>query len=376
MVSGRSRSNMNSPGSKWLNILFVVSIALIIYLPLMFMHHGENVESLIDNRFLYEWDSEADPLYPMMNRYVNDRIGFRDVMLRNQMIVKDRLFFEPVMARGKDGHIFSTLITEQVDHEFLDRFGEYLSEVKRVCDERSIPFLFMLNPTKTSIYPEMLPDGYIYHRLHPQAIENTLEKYEIPYISTYYDLKALADQSIEVFNAEYDQNHWNDLGMFHGINVMLGALKDLGLHVELNEFDDYTHGTEMKYQATTHPFPLEEEVPNYSSKLRKYFKSVKDDYEFPNETMENKCLGVYANSTLDDEDAERLLIYQGSYMNRKIDFVIPQFKETMIIHSYHAIQFFEDYIELFEPDVFVFEQADYSLTRNYYEPELTEFLEP
>lgn len=366
---------MKSLGSKLLNLLFVVSIALIIYLPLIFMRHGKNVESLIDNRYLYEWDSEADPLYPMMVRYVNDRIGFREVMLRNQMIVKDRLFFEPVIARGNNGHIFPSHVVEAVDHEFLDRFGQYLSEVKRVCDERSIPFLFMLNPIKSSVYPDMLPDGYIYHRLHPHAIEETLEKYEIPYVSTYYDLKALADQSIEVFNVEYDQNHWNDLGMFHGVNAMLGALKDLGLKVELNELDDYIHGTQMKYQATTHPFPVEEGVLNYSSKLRESYDSAKDNYEFPDQIMQDKCIGVYTNSAIDQEEAERLLIYQGSYMNRKIDFVVPQFKETMIIHSYHAIQLFEDYLDLFEPDVFVFEQADYSLTSTYYEPELTEFLE-
>lgn len=365
---------MKYTGRKILNILFLVILGLIIYLPLMFMHHGENVESLIDNRFLYEWNGQADPFYPMMNNYVNDRIGFRANMLRNQMIVKDRLFFEPSMARGKDGHIFPTYKVEQVDHEFLDRFGQYLREVKKICDERSIPFLFMLNPIKTSIYPDKLPDGYVYHRLQPQAIEDMLDEYEIPYVSTYYQLKSLADQSVEIYNVEYDQNHWNDLGMFHGVNVMLEALQDLGVSVELNDLADYSYRTEMKHQATTHPFPIADEIPVYTSNLLHGLNSVKDEYEFPDEGMREKCLDIYTNTALDMKDSERLLIYQGSYMNRKVDFVLPQFNEVMLVHSYHAIQYFEDYLDLFEPDVFVFEQADYSLNGIYYEPELTGYL--
>ena len=51
------------------------------------------------------------------------------------------------------------------------------------CEERNVPFIYCLNPSKITVYEQYLPKGYHYKDKINQIMRIKLEEYGVNYIS-------------------------------------------------------------------------------------------------------------------------------------------------------------------------------------------------
>lgn len=75
-------------------------------------------------------------------------------------------------------------------------------------ETRGIPFLYCLNPAKTTVYARYLSDGYTYENKFNTAMLEALERYGVNYIE---NVSLLTEKSMDeqVYNVKYDAGHWN-----------------------------------------------------------------------------------------------------------------------------------------------------------------------
>ena len=67
-----------------------------------------------------------------------------------------------------------------------------------------------------------------------------------------------------------------------------------------------------------------------------------------------------------NEDGPRLLIFAGSYFNGKEKFLTENFSEVMKIHNYRNVIDYEYYINIFKPDLVLFESTEYTHSDYYF----------
>ena len=89
-------------------------------------------------------------------------------MILDYTILNDKLFGEmvhPSYTYGKDGYVFGAEIHMGIHYdEYHEAFADMVKKVQDYCDERSIPFLFVFNPSKPAVMTEYIAEGINYNR--------------------------------------------------------------------------------------------------------------------------------------------------------------------------------------------------------------------
>ena len=62
----------------------------------------------------------------------------------------------------------------------------------------------------------------------------------------------------------------------------------------------------------------------------------------------------------------------GSYFEYREKFIAESFSDTIFVHSYLNVQDFDYYFNIFQPDIVLFQTADYATTNSYYLQDLIE----
>ena len=75
------------------------------------------------------------------------------------------------------------------------------------------------------------------------------------------------------------------------------------------------------------------------------------------------------------ENLPKILVFQGSYLNRNGNFIINNASEEIGIHNYQNVLDAPKYINLYKPDCVVFEVAEYTFSNTYFNLERMENLE-
>lgn len=258
---------------KKIQVAFVVVLVLMICLVLAGTNTKPDAVSYIDNRKLAEWNGNVDAWF-------KDRVGFRDEMINAYTVLNDRLFNEmvhPTYQYGKDGYVFFKMSEERYDTVFLDLFCRYLREIQDYCAERGCRFLYCLNPSKTTVYQEFLPDGYEYkERFHSLMVER-LERYGVHYVDNVVYLQERAKEG-QIFNRQYDAGHWNDLGAFYGTDHMLAEVAKTEQGVRLFGKDDFEIDSILEESLPVSKFEINERVPDFRLKDTS-FKAITNDYQ-------------------------------------------------------------------------------------------------
>ena len=149
---------------KKIKILFLGILCVTLLLPLIKFNFEKNYASPIDNRMLTEWDLSGGDITEMAESYLNDRVGFRTEAIDIYTELNDKVYgmmVHPTYTYGKEGYVFFQMAFENPDPVFIDLFCAYLRQVQDYCQEREVPLLYCLNPSKTTIYQQYLPTGYI-----------------------------------------------------------------------------------------------------------------------------------------------------------------------------------------------------------------------
>ena len=344
-------------------IFFITLFLLIIVLPLCFMNLKPDQISEIDNSKLPEKSTIKN--VSSLENYLSKRLGFREKIINFYTKTNDVLFekmVHPTYTYGEDGYVFFKTNAEKKDNEYLDSFAELVKNMQEYTTQRGSYFLFIINPTKISVYREYLPKGYNFSNYRINYLKDKLEQLGVNYIDNTEYITELS-QKTQVFNKQYDAGHWNDIGAFYGMNNIYKKLQSDGIKVAQLDANDYN----IKYEnMTTLPvseFEINEDVPQYSLKSVNY--SLDRKY--------NRCIDIsekytyYRNTTNKTTDnAYKLLFFRGSYMNDKEKFVSNQFKQSYFIHNYGNSINFDYYYNIAQPDIVLFETVEYAIKENYY----------
>ena len=81
-------------------------------------------------------------------------------------------------------------------------------------------------------------------------------------------------------------------------------------------------------------------------------------------SVEHPAFSCFRNDK--NPDAPRLLLFHGSYLAGREWFLADSFSEVMSVEGYGNIQNIWKYFEIFQPDIVVFECADYAVSPELY----------
>ncbi len=357
---------------KKLQIISLLLFFTVLLLPMAFFNFASDAISEIDNRALAGNPfTESEDLTEGIENYINDRIGFRDQMISSYTVLNDKLFgkmVHPSYIYGKDGYVFGAGITT-VNYSFDDyhvTFADMVKEIQDYCEARGVPFLFVFDPAKPAIYPDKIAEGTNYDREWVDLFLAELDERGVNYLDNTVTLQNARNAGIAVFNQKYDANHWNDNGAFYGTQAILERMHDLNPNVHVNQLSDFIISSEHQDSLLVSNFPIDETVPSY---LLKGVETTEKTEEYSGIYLDEQfqSFGYTVNQARVDEGSPRTLMFQGSYMNSYGQkFMMNALGEYISVHDYQNVLDFPYYFNLFQPDLVVFEVAEYTLSDTYF----------
>ncbi len=353
---------------KVIDYLYIVLFLGILLIPLFFMNTKPYSVSETDNRTLaYAPDFGKKDFRPKFETYLKDRIGFRDEMITAYAKINDTVagdLSHPLYENGKDGYIFFGMHNVIRYGDYHRTFAEFVKAMQDYCEARGIRFYFAFEPEKTSVMRQYLPDGVNYDDSWVEEMLGYMDELGVHYI----DNKSLLmekSKSEQVFNVKYDAGHWNDLGSFYATNHILSRIhEDFPEITELSK-DEFTISTEVAQYLPVSHFEINETVPKFTLK-----ETWTDSSTAYSDGLDlNPSYKHFHYYTSDSEGAKslpRLLMFQGSYYNRGTQFFADRASEYIGVHSYQNVIDLDYYVNAFDPDIVIFEAAEYTFTDTYY----------
>lgn len=353
---------------KRIYFLRIIIFIAILIIPIVTINLKPNQISEIDNKALMEIsDIPKGDLTDNIEDFIEDRIGLRTSMINAYTIGMNVLFnymVHPSYEYGQDGYVFTKITNEDFNSEYQDIFSNYILKLQNYCNDRNIKFLYTVEPSKSSVYSEYLPTG----------VNNTTND------NLYYFLKLLDEKNInhvytgdtlikykndyQVFDKKYDANHWNETGAIIGISSILDRLNEMDSTINKFNIDNYNIGTVTHTTLPVSYFPINEKSTTYE---------LKDDNNIETiDTFNNKIkiseqfrnFSHYINKS--NLDAPKILIFAGSYFSGKLKFLTDSFSELILIHNYYNILNADYYINLFNPDIVLFESSEQTHNSYYF----------
>jgi len=361
---------------KGIKTAFLLLFALLLLAPLAAFRRGTGLVSEIDNRTLQENPLSSEErakggdLTAKLEKYVQDRIGFRDEMILGYTVLNDRLFgkmVHPSYCYGKEGYVFFQMSPPVEYSAYHEAFADMVKKLQDYCAARGVPFLFMFEPSKATVLPEYLPAGTRWNSGWVDEFFQALDARGVRYVDNRALLREKWDAGEAVFNRQYDAGHWNDLGAFYGVNAALEELrKDFpGIHV--NAMEEIHVTEELQTTLAVSKFPIRELTPRFEfpgMEVEDVTASLSGEV-WRNEGFQG--IGCYINPARLREGAPRALVFQGSHMNglgRK--FLQNALGEYDYIHNYQNVIDFDYYFNIFQPECVIFEVAESPLSDDRY----------
>lgn len=186
-------------------------------------------------------------------QFFNDRFAYRDRLIGARSFVDLKLFRVTGSSKvlyGKSGNFYyfdpanRRMIegTYPFKPKLLKAWKALLEERYSWCKEHGIDYYFVLAPTKSSIYPEYLPDSYphYYRETRTDVLLEFLKqtKSPVPVLDLRPSLRAAKGKLPLFFLTDL---HWNPLGSYYGYRSLINSLREahpeIGAPTELSEFD-------------------------------------------------------------------------------------------------------------------------------------------
>lgn len=348
--------------------LFLLILCVLLAVPLITFNFEKNYVSPIDNRMLTEWEPGDGDFTEMADSYIKDRIGFRTASIDAYTELNDKVYgmmIHPTYTYGQDGYVFFQMAYESPDPGFYDLFCSYLRKAQDYCEERGVPFIYCLNPSKITVYQEYLPKGYCYQDKVNTLMYENLEKYGINYI-TNEELLREKSKSEQVFDVEYDAGHWNDLGAFYGTNHLLEKVSLYFPQVKPREKEEFAIGTVHKDSLPVSHFKIDEDVPEFKDKNAENIENITEEYHALEMDLNYNALSCLVNHKEGAETLPRVLVFQGSYYNERPQYMQSAFQEYDAVHNYQNFINLDYYFNVFQPDCVILESAEYATNGVYF----------
>lgn len=356
---------------------FLLLFALALLVPLAAFRRGTEIRSEIDNRMLQENPfspeerAKGGDMTEKLEKYVQDRVGFRDEMILGYTVLNDRVFgrmVHPSYYYGKEGYVFPKIKEPAEYGAFHEDFADMVKEIQDYCEARGVSFLFAFEPSKSSVVREYLPAGVRRDAGWADAFLAALDARDIRYVNNLALLQNLWDAGEMVFNRQYDAWHWNDLGAFYGVNAILEELRGEFPGVHVNAMEEIRVSEELQTTLTGSRFPIRETTPLYEFPALAYEDLTAVYAGEVRRDRSHSGFGYYVNSARQGEGAPGTLVFQGSYMNgRGGKFLRNGLGEYVYVHNYQNVLDFDYYFNIFRPRCVVFEVTEYAMLTDYFQ---------
>ena len=357
-----------------LKICTLLVMAVLVAVPLALMNHKVDAVSDIDNRKLQELPGlSKSALYDgtyfsSAGSYAADRIGLRKEMIGAYSVLNDTAFgvmVHPTYEYGTDGYVFFRFGNTSYGADYVSAFADYILQMQEYCEARGIPFLYVISPEKTRIYEEYIPD-YVSELAHStEVLIPMLEERGINYVDQGEALLKAKEVGVQVFNVAYDAGHWNTEGMYAGVQMIIDRLQEMGIPVDDIDISEYEKVYTEQTSLPASNYPISVTTYKYGIKNGVSHAAVHDG-EF-NEGLElhpSYRSNSYYTSEQDEECS--VLMFQGSYYNTQGTMLQNQFSEFAMVHDYMNVFNLPYYLDVYQPDVVIFENADYTVSNSYY----------
>lgn len=351
---------------KVFDYLFILLVLCILIVPVIRMNREHYAVSEIDNRVLaFEPEFKDKTFHDDLEAYLKDRIGYRKDMIRVYNQINDIFAHEmthPSYTYGKDDYVFFKMHKNVEYGDYHIVFAQFLKSMQDYCEARGAKFYFAFEPEKLSIYREYLPSGVNYNDEWVEAFFEQLDELSVHYIdnSSYLQEQAKNEQ---VFSVQYDAGHWNELGCFYGTKNIMDRISQDFPSIPGMSFDDYEISTKVAQYLPVSEFTVNETIPSF--KLKESYRNVTTAYApYLEIDPSHKYFHYvrYENKT----DLPRMLVFQGSYYNSRPQFIASQCSEYIAVHNYVNVCNLDYYFQAFQPDVVLFEAAEYTFQEQYF----------
>ena len=357
---------------KIINSLFLIAFLAMITLPLIRIDPNTGRTSMTENRMLTDPPvmsvlfSQPAKFVQQFEEWFSDSIGFREQLiglqkkiegLNNPVQYTDGSY---IYLNGEQGHRYFAYTDgwmigkfqgkELLSKEQLSTLADALNDVHQYLDKRGIPMIMLISLDKDSVYPEYYPKSII-RGAEPIQVD-IITKYLQDYtdIDVYNIRERLTEEKEDYpsFNrAHGDLTHYNDIGAFLEYLELMEHLNFHFSEMVPYTFDDVT----IIYDEKEIPIlSLKQDAP-YVQLDASFFDNIEVERPFSWEQM------AFEN---EDKTLPTILFMRDSYTNGFIKYIAPHFGKTIAIH-YSNMENFKEYVDLYKPDIIVFEAAERQL---------------
>ncbi|MDO5729218.1 MAG: hypothetical protein Q4P71_06305 [Actinomycetaceae bacterium] len=303
--------------------------------------------------------------------YINDRIGFREAAINTYQDLEYAIFGTvgvPGLHAGTGGEIY-TDGAHWYNEGIVTGLADHVAAMQTYCEQRDIPFLYVIAPEKSEVYADNQAPGYpTGPRPVTKRLIELLEEREVEFLDlTPVLVEAKNETGERVFNRRYDPRHWNELGAFYGVNAIIERMRQWFPQLETNELDDFDISTDFAEYAVNSKFRIDDEYPRLE---------LKEELGSPDVRILDDARISYQHRTRDEtsskSDGPRLLSLSGSYFNPKQQFLGNQFKEMYTVHNYENVADLDYYVNIVRPEAVVFTTATYTINSDFFDTETLE----
>jgi len=368
--------------AKGVDIFFLVAFMVMLLLPMVFVDPSGGGVSEKENRMLASRPALTDirksptDFTRRFDRWFSDNIGLRESMInlhnhfdglttQSHYAEREGLF----LLVGQQGHHYFTAngrLTAKfagkgdlLSDEQLSGLVSRLKEINDFLFKRNIPFIVMFCAEKETVYPEYYPISII-RGPEPVELDRIVEHIKTKAeIDVFSNRQCLLDakESFLVFDKYYVNRtgitHFNEAGAFFSYQELIKHINKYFPEMLPLPLEDIT----ITYDENEVAAVLLKE-PHHRRLDSDFFDNVSLAYSLKPEftsAFENNDLTL--PTALFMRDSNFGIMPPRLRLSR---FVPEHFGRTITIH-YENMQYFEDYVELYNPDIVIFECAEWQL---------------
>ena len=217
------------------NLIFIIIFILLLILPAVsmpFFANSPNTENRNPAPFPMLTDDNGSinvEYFDEFDAWVNDHIGFRNIMVKANTAIHTGLFGhspEESVVLGSDGWLYyEDTVKDYVNIATISERNAYniassLAMVQDYVRSNESTFVFTIMPDKAELYGDNMP--YYYHVRDARDNKDLLEDALLSYDVNYVDMFSVFENEEEVMYQTTD-SHWNYKGALMGYNAIMSA---------------------------------------------------------------------------------------------------------------------------------------------------------
>lgn len=321
----------------------------------------------------YSWNSLTSFSHGF-EAYFNDRFVFRNLLVSSRAQLFLKLFHmsgNQEVLLGKNGfffyadkpHLAKYTGKNPFSQEDLIRWKKYLEHYNQWCADRGIDYQFVIAPSKSTIYPEFLPNEYSkVKETRADQLVNYLKASKCPVrvLDLRTTLRAVKGDLPLYFKTD---THWNQLGAYYGYEILIESLRaqhpEIHAPLKLTDFNvlpiTFTDGDLARIQGL---FGILSETSVGLERKRPSTANLRLNTNF----SENK-LGfgnTRAHSFSQNKpDLPSVVMFRDSFATNMIELPLPEHFSRIVF--FWQIDFSESLVEREKPDIVVQELVESKL---------------